>query len=721
MFEKYPYTNLHELNLDWIIGKVKEIEEGYDGIVSRMGALELAMDNLEGDVATLQSSYTALSASVNAHSLAIEYLGNSVTALRTDVDTLLDDVNTLTATTAGHTTQINDLSTRMNNAEGSITSLTGTANTHTSQIAALTSRVNAIEITITSYGNRISALESAVNILNMRTAANETDIATLEEILYTSGENVIVFTSLPQTVNGITFALDADGKTILAQGTALSTGTGDASIALASPISTAGKYKITCAMTGNVGTSMRYVSTTNTSRTIIGSAIYVDDMQPSAGDLTYLTVSYGTAGVQVDCSFKPEIMELSAPESVPAIVITDETYEGFKPIIVRNAIGGEITALSSDVNAIQNLHGYDYPWVGGAGKNLLPMTVEIVKANNTSGAWSGNAYTLYGVTFTVLTDVDGNVTGINVNGTASTECNFNVSTDIIANLPYDSYAVNGCPSGGGNDSYRLRGSSGLFGDIGSGTTFTLPRSGISSSIVQIVIASGYTASNLVFYPMIRLATEADATFAPYTNICPISGRLNCHIETDGDIYTSEFSTPCYGGVLDVKNGVLTVTHGIIDMGLLSWSYVSDSQIFYATVSNIKKSSSAQVLCSGYKTTTNTVLTMPDYTVRGYESTFSSSQRVYVKDTRYTDATAFRNAVNGLKIVYEFEITTEESVSPQVIELVRGYNRITSDTGNMDATIQTFIGVPKPPTTDGTYVLTATVTDGMYTLTWESNT
>ena len=27
MFENFPYTNLHELNLDWIIQRIKEMED----------------------------------------------------------------------------------------------------------------------------------------------------------------------------------------------------------------------------------------------------------------------------------------------------------------------------------------------------------------------------------------------------------------------------------------------------------------------------------------------------------------------------------------------------------------------------------------------------------------------------------------------------------------------------------------------------------------------
>jgi hypothetical protein len=39
----------------------------------------------------------------------------------------------------------------------------------------------------------------------------------------------------------------------------------------------------------------------------------------------------------------------------------------------------------------QDLHGQDYPYPAGAGKNKLPMTVDGIKALNTVGTWSGNA------------------------------------------------------------------------------------------------------------------------------------------------------------------------------------------------------------------------------------------------------------------------------------------------------------------------------------------
>lgn len=34
VFEQFPYTNFHDLNLDWIVSKIKEFESTMDAIVA---------------------------------------------------------------------------------------------------------------------------------------------------------------------------------------------------------------------------------------------------------------------------------------------------------------------------------------------------------------------------------------------------------------------------------------------------------------------------------------------------------------------------------------------------------------------------------------------------------------------------------------------------------------------------------------------------------------
>ena len=226
-----------------------------------------------------------------------------------------------------------------------------------------------------------------------------------------------------------------------------------------------------------------------------------------------------------------------------------------------------------NIDAVQDLHGYDGPWVGGAGKNKLPMTVDGIKALNTAGTWSGNAYTLNNITFTLQTNASGAVTGLNVNGTASANTTFWIKKNDTGALDFadgTSVILSGCPSGGSWDdteTYALRlvknNYLAAFNDTGSGKTVTYNS---MLTLVYIDIKSGVSLNNKMFYPMIRLATETDATFAPYSNICPISGHTGVDawvrgknlfdatnlindrtIDTNGDLsgYGGRVATPDY--------------------------------------------------------------------------------------------------------------------------------------------------------------------------------
>lgn len=218
---------------------------------------------------------------------------------------------------------------------------------------------------------------------------------------------------------------------------------------------------------------------------------------------------------------------------------TADDYIKNKPMSVEKSAtssfktinGGLLTKCVVDLEPIQDLHGYDYPWVGGAGKNKLPMTVDDIKSRNTQGTWSGNSTTISDVTFTINTDSDGNVTGISTDGTSSTLIQFQITGAVIPST-FEGKVLNGCPSGGSTSTYRLlcleNGTSKAI-DTGSGATI----SGMSANnSIQIRINSGTNMSGKVFYPMIRNSSES-ATFAPYSNECSINGHTEVDIKRDG--------------------------------------------------------------------------------------------------------------------------------------------------------------------------------------------
>ena len=137
------------------------------------------------------------------------------------------------------------------------------------------------------------------------------------------------------------------------------------------------------------------------------------------------------------------------------------------------------------------------------GKNLLPQR--------------SNSGTNNGITFTQ--NADGSIT---VNGTATGKADFLLGAkgNTLANLPNGKYTLTGCPKGGSLSTYRLLfwnydGTNVSANDLENGVTFEKTNT-IADYNIAISVASGTTVNNLVFYPMLRLAENTDATFEPYS-------------------------------------------------------------------------------------------------------------------------------------------------------------------------------------------------------------
>ena len=142
-------------------------------------------------------------------------------------------------------------------------------------------------------------------------------------------------------------------------------------------------------------------------------------------------------------------------------------------------------------------------------KNLIRLDVE--------------SQTVEDVVYTV--NSDGTITA---NGTATANGSYFEIYSVT--LPAGSYTKTGCPSGGSASTYHFAGSN-TGDDTGSGATFTLA----AATTCQFVISvePGETVTNVIFSPMLRLATDVDDTFRPgaLTNK-EITDKL---ADIDGDI------------------------------------------------------------------------------------------------------------------------------------------------------------------------------------------
>lgn len=266
------------------------------------------------------------------------------------------------------------------------------------------------------------------------------------------------------------------------------------------------------------------------------------------------------------------------------------------------------------------MHGYDHQWEGGAGKNLLPMTVSGIKALNTEGTWSGNVYTNRGVTFTVLTDNDDNVIGIKTNGTPTNEnIQFNLCSDFKA-VSGTTYTISGSPSGVSDSTFRIFPNSQIAFPVGNrlsddvAANRTRTAAGDEDVTFFINILNSVNVDNKVFYPQIEIGSQA-TTFSPYSNICPISGRTGSSVTTRNEDNTEtasatiSFGTTVYGGQVDFKTGNVTVEWGYIasyNGETLPGAWISDRDVY---ASGTTPTTGAQV---AYELATPTTLSLtPD--------------------------------------------------------------------------------------------------------------
>lgn len=293
------------------------------------------------------------------------------------------------------------------------------------------------------------------------------------------------------------------------------------------------------------------------------------------------------------------------------------------------------------------------------GKNLLPMTLASIKALNTSGTWSGNIYTRRSVSLEVLTDDGGNVTEIKATGTAT---GGNVFL-LLAPTTFDIQSgmiLNGCPTGGGWSTYMLQllqtdDTTQIAIDTGSGATISADYSDVN---LYLRIAENATVSNLIFKPMLRLAS--DSTFEPYTEysysfdpsiqLRGIPKLVDNKLSYDGDIYTAD--------------GTVTRKYGIVDLGSINWTYNSGYARMEATApTNAKIPNNtlrANAICGKYPVGVASSASSIDKTIA---LGTAGVNVILVYDSSYTDATAFKTAMSGAYLVYELATPTTESANP----------------------------------------------------------
>ena len=337
-----------------------------------------------------------------------------------------------------------------------------------------------------------------------------------------------------------------------------------------------------------------------------------------------------------------------------------------------------LKSLTATINPKQDLHGYDKPWIGGAGKNKLHVT----------------ATTKTSASVTMTVNSDGTVS---LSGTANAL--FNEVLGTIELTAGTTYHLSGCPSGGGNSTYDLRVRDGNYAvivqDDGSGNSFTPTTSG--TYYVAVVVRSGVNVSSKIVKPMICLESATNPnTFVPYSNICPISGwdEVKTYVSPtisaeDGTTYTTDLPETVYGGSLDVVNGVLTIDKAMVDLGTLNWAYRASPGIFQASLDFSYATDNAIESISSVYPFRRVATSGAQANVDGTFSLYTGNTLLWICDKAYTDATAFKESLSEQTAVLPLAEPRTIQLTPKQVNTLLGENNVWSDSG--DVTVEYWDG------------------------------
>ena len=396
-----------------------------------------------------------------------------------------------------------------------------------------------------------------------------------------------------------------------------------------------------------------------------------------------------------------EITSIKENLTDKAPVIT-ETASGSIASFSDGADNLLLKSLVVNINPVQDLHGQESPYPAGGGKNLFNGTF-------LQGYW---AY---------------------ANGAWTSDTKW-IATEKIPCKPSTYYTAS-------TDNRQTRWQGFVYYDNNGDY--------ISSQNLNNKVPIGYTAQTPAnaAYLIFNIAGESETldpispsdvthfqleegqtatSYAPYSNICPISGWTEVNVNhSDADMtnpttITIDLGQTIYGGKLDVLTGVLTVDRAMVDLGAKNWylSTAAGRTRFRTSITDIERISSpnvlASLLCSNYPTKT------ANQTYQGTTgvSLQQNSADIYIYDPQTESMTTaeFKSAMSGVQLCYELATPQTYQLTPTEVTTLLGDNTIWADTGDTTAEYRadTKLYIERLTAPDSTdMVADANITSGQY--------
>lgn len=329
----------------------------------------------------------------------------------------------------------------------------------------------------------------------------------------------------------------------------------------------------------------------------------------------------------------------------------DDGIDSYFKKVVSTIVPVQAGSGTPSPNNERAISGFTECTVNDDGKNLLNNIATTRTINN--------------VTFTVNND---KTVLVNTNPSASALTQITLAS--ISLKKGVTYTLSGCPIGGGGSSYSLNvvGVTGVFPqaiDTGSGVTFT-PNTDVTTSI-NIIVYNGATVSDKTFLPMLRLASETDATYTPY--VSPTTATIS--FGAAGTVYDA--TVDLISGKLVVEWGYLAPTEIVqINQSGTTYYWLVSSAI------NSVNGGEGSVKSSHFKSefgasAGNTYITGNGHALMAVPTDQSLNTKAL--------ADAWLQA-NNPQFIYKLATPQEYQLTPAQLRSLIGANRLTSSTGEV---------------------------------------
>ena len=352
----------------------------------------------------------------------------------------------------------------------------------------------------------------------------------------------------------------------------------------------------------------------------------------------------------------------------PTDTITDAPVASFSD----GADNVPVKSLTVSIDPIQDLHGYENPWPAGGGKNKFPPSSwELRETDGIVATLDGNEVVLNGkATSTVYINLLDFTPGITSEKAWVLIISNQINADVNMQLRNDA----------GNSFTKPFDATEL-----SGTFYGNTASSVYGGWLRIT--SGTELSNFRVKGMLVDFAYVLTSFAPYSNICPISGWTGANITVsptpdaaDGTTYPVSWESEAgtvYGGTLrDNGDGTWTLTAIYADVDLTTGMIggtAGSGYVFYKSLTNAKTVPNSQIA----------PIVAEAYVPVRYNVIASSPYMIAIRDNGAVYVNTGSADVQPVgKAIYELASPQTYTITAETVKTLLGDNNIWADTGDV---------------------------------------